>query len=243
MNGSETKCLLHLLVFHSSIPSTRRERERYGFKHICLQSVGCVPLHPHLWTSWRHGGNETRSITLGMLIIHKDLTCNRASPLLKKKWGNKYANLMWGLEKSFLRKESAGVGRPKKKTVDIKLERKRGDVGAWQASWSTGWWAFNMEMRTGKRKTFQQLVSLARLFPFRQRNNFWIDPKNLVNNTPKRVKDGCGRMSSHRSPTHTHTYNKQTDRTAVVHSERINSKVDTLTSVLPLCGMALFTHL
>jgi hypothetical protein len=59
-----------------------------------------------------------------MLIIHKDLTCNRASPLLKKKWGNKYANFDVGAREKFSSERvSAGVGRPKKKTVDIKLER------------------------------------------------------------------------------------------------------------------------
>jgi hypothetical protein len=51
-----------------------------------------------------------------MLIIHKDLTCNRASPLLKKKWGNKYANFDVGAREKFSSERvSAGVGRPKKR--------------------------------------------------------------------------------------------------------------------------------
>jgi hypothetical protein len=60
-----------------------------------------------------------------MLIIHKDLTCNRASPLLKKKWGNKYANFDVGVEKSFLRKECqlASAGPRKRRSTSNSNER------------------------------------------------------------------------------------------------------------------------
>lgn len=150
---------------------------------------------------------------------------------------------MWGLEKSFLRKECqlASAGPRKRRSTSNSNERggtlardKEADQLGEHSTW-----------KCVQEKGLEKLVSLARLFSGK-RNNFWIDPKNLVNNTPKRVKMDAGGWALIDSlcipppPTH----NKQTDRAAAaVHSERINSKVDTLTSVLPLCGMALFTHL